>query len=41
MEAHYTGNPKTYLEVKRLKVKVTRPFNAVTDNKQVGDIRIF
>jgi len=31
MEAHHTGNPWTYLEVKRSKVKVTRPINAVTD----------
>jgi len=27
-----TGNPWTYLEVKRSKVKVTNPINAVTDN---------
>ena len=32
MEAHHTGNPWTYLEVKRWKVKVTRPINADTDN---------
>ena len=31
-EAHHTGNPRTYLEVKRSKIKVTRPINAVTDN---------
>ena len=32
MEAHHMGNPCTYLEVKRSKVKITRPINAVTDN---------
>jgi len=32
MEVHHTGNPWTYLEVKRSKVKVTRPINAATDN---------
>ena len=32
MEAHHTGNPWTYLEAKRSKVKVTRPINAVIDN---------
>jgi len=32
MEAHHTGNPWTYLEVKRSKVNVTRLINAVTDN---------
>jgi len=32
MAAHHTGNPQTYLEVKRSKVKFTRPINAVTDN---------
>jgi len=32
MEAHHTGNPRTCLEVKRSKVKVTRPINDVTDN---------
>jgi len=32
IEAHHTSNPRTYLEVKRSKVKVTRPINAVTDN---------
>jgi len=37
MKAHHTGNPWTYLEIKRSKVevqkvKVTRPINAVTDN---------
>jgi len=25
MEAHHTSNPWTYLEVKRSKIKVTRP----------------
>ena len=28
MEAHHKGNPRTYLDVKRSKVKVTRPINA-------------
>ena len=32
LEAHNTDNPWTYLEVKRSKIKVTRPINAVTDN---------
>jgi len=33
MEARRTGNQRTYLEVKRSNVKVTRPINAViTDN---------
>ena len=32
VEAHHTINRWTYLEVKRSKVKVTRPINAVTDN---------
>jgi len=31
MEARYTSNPWTYLEVK--KVKIIRPINAVTDNE--------
>ena len=31
MEAHHTSNSWTYLEVKRSKVKVTRPINAVRD----------
>jgi len=34
MEAHRTGNPWTYLDVKRSKVKVTRPINAHTVNAQ-------
>ena len=34
MEAHHTGNQLTYLEVKRSKVKVTRPINAQTVNVQ-------
>ena len=43
MEAHHTGNVWTHLEVKRLKVKVTRPINAVTDNAPYAgrDITIF
>ena len=32
MVAHHTGNPRAYLEVKRSKVKVTRPINAIADN---------
>jgi len=32
MEAHCTGNPWAYLEVKRSKVKVTKPIKAVTYN---------
>jgi len=31
MEAHLTCNPRTYLEAKRSKVKVTRPINAVRE----------
>jgi len=34
MEAHHTGNQCTYLEVKRSKVKVTRPSNAHAVNVQ-------
>ena len=34
MEAHHTGIQWTYLEVKRSKVKVTRPINANTVNVQ-------
>jgi len=34
MEAHHTGIPWTYLEVKRSKVKVNRPINAYTVNAQ-------
>jgi len=34
MEAHHTSNPWTYLEIKRSKVKVTRPINAHTVNAQ-------
>ena len=34
MEAHHMGNPGIYLEVKRSKVKVTRPINAHTVNVQ-------
>ena len=30
MEASHTSKPRTYLEVKRSKVKVTRPINTVT-----------
>jgi len=43
MEVHHTGNPRTYLEVKRSKVEVTRPINAVTDvhHTQVEGISIF
>jgi len=32
MEAHHTGNPWTYLEVKRSKDKVTRPTSAETES---------
>ena len=32
MEAHHKSNPWTYLEVKRLKFKVTRPINAVRES---------
>jgi len=32
LAAYHMGNPSTYLEVKRSKVKVTRPINAVTNN---------
>ena len=45
MEAHHTGNPWTYqfLEVKRSKVKVAGPINAVTTmhHTQVEGIKIF
>ena len=41
MEAHYTSNPWTYLEVKRSEVKVTRPINAVIDNARYGDRQKF
>jgi len=42
MEARHMGNPETYLEVKRSKVKLTRPINDVTDIINVGrGIRIF
>ena len=41
MKAHHTSNPWTYLEVKRSKVKVTRPINAVRDNAAYGDRREF
>ena len=34
MEAHHTDIQRTYLEVKRSKVKVTRPINAHTVNVQ-------
>ena len=34
IEAHHTSNPRTYLEIKRSKVKVTRPINAHTVNVQ-------
>ena len=32
MEVHHTGNPLTYLEVKRTKHKVTRPINTETES---------
>ena len=32
-EAHDTSDPRSHLEVKRLKVKVTRPLNAVAENE--------
>ena len=38
MEARQTGNPWTYLEVKRSKVKVTTPINAVVDNAAYTEI---
>ena len=41
MEAHHTGNPWTYLEVKRSNIKVTRPINAVTDNASYAGRREF
>ena len=43
MEAHHTGNPWTYLEVKRSKVNVTRPINAsqTMRHTQVGGITMF
>jgi len=41
MEANHTSNPRTYLEVKRSKVKVAKPINAVTDNAPYGDRREF
>ena len=41
MEAHHKSNPWTYLKVKRSKVKVTRPINAVRDNAAYGDRREF
>jgi len=34
VESHHMGNPWTYLEVKRSKVKVTRSINAYTVNAQ-------
>jgi len=34
MEAHHTGNPWTYIEVKRSNIKVTRPINAHIVNAQ-------
>jgi len=34
MEAHHKSNRRTYLEVERSKVKVTRPINAHTVNAQ-------
>ena len=37
MEGHHMGNPRTYLEVRKSKVKVTRSINAVTDNAQYAD----
>jgi len=36
MEAYHTSNRRTYLEVRRSKVKVTRPANAVTESVQDG-----
>ena len=39
METHHTGNPWIYLEVKRSKVKVTRPINAGTDNVLANNTR--
>ena len=43
LEVHHRGNPWTYLVVRRLKVKVRRPVNAVTDIAPYADrgIRIF
>ena len=34
MKAHHTNNLRTYSEVKRSKIKVTRPINAHTVNEQ-------
>ena len=34
MEAYFMSTPRTYLEVKRSKVKVTRRINAHTVNAQ-------
>jgi len=36
MEAHHTGNQRTYLEVKRSKVKVTRSMSQTMHHTQVG-----
>ena len=40
MEAHYTRNMWTYLEVNRSKIKVTRPINAHTANVQYFKLRL-
>ena len=39
MEVYHTGNPWTYLDVKKSKVKVTRLINAVTDNAPYAGLR--
>jgi len=36
-KADHTGNPRTYLEVQRSKINVTRLINAVRDNAAYGD----
>jgi len=41
MKEHHTDNQWTYLEVKRSKVKVTRPINAFTDNAAYARWREF
>jgi len=41
LEAHHTDNLRTYLEVKRSKVKVTRLINVVTDNASYAGVGAF
>jgi len=40
LEAHHTSNSRAFLEVKRSKVNVTRPINAVTDNALANTPRV-